>query len=662
MIPRLKAKDSETTSKIVLSLNRRLKILFDKPFPITLLSGLVARFRKRAMAKVQSTINLDPTFVKHCGKLVEKILETVPIKTVNNTALTAEMFMGLVLEYNQSLNDKEPLEVLASLERVLLDEARSYSEAIFENFSSKLAEKLDPALMPMNENELAQIADQCKTEATAELLTKLRDLCSAADLTENYNSFEARLKSEIDKTIETNTNYSEEKSREVLQVLLEKIRLPKVQSTEDVKPTLAAEYMGEWVRIIEEYFNHTKGPAKNTVLINFIKSKVLGSIGEILKDVVDAYAESENKLRLYLTELQVSEKKWKTLFENNEKILAERSQEKDELMAKNNEFELKFDQLQRDLRTRENDIKSLKKYQEIEIANLRQQDETLINEKVLVIEDLKKKLEALNNKIAELEAENQKLQNENIRNAAQLKNNNKILEQTLDETKKKPKTSQQQNIISTLYKNIKASLEEFKVLLNELNDAGRLKKQVLDLQKEANEQEFATSKRVLEVRKEMGTNITDLKVKHEQEIRTLIAEIDSLKQNNFSLKTKLVQADNKYKVLISKLEGLQSEKELLEDNMGIKEKVIEQCKQELGQERMKIDDEVKKREAVEMILNTTKIEYAEAQEDVEALVDFIDDIVNIMGKKRINLKEMIGKLTREKLKRILAERFDEELS
>lgn len=590
---------------------------------------------------------------------MKKIYELAQIKTVSNTSLTAEMLMGLVLEYNQSLNDQEPLCILESLERVLLDEARGYSETIFETFSSKLAEKLDPALLPVNENELIEIANQCRTEATSELLTKLRDLCSAIDLTENYNSFEDRLKIEIDKAIETNTAYSEEKSKEVLQVLVEKISLPKVQSIDDMKPTLSAEFIGEWIRIIEEYFKHTKGPAKNTVLIDFIKNKVLTSIGEILKDVVETYAESESKLRLYLTELQVSEKKWKTLYDNNEKILTERSLEKDELMAKNSEYELKFDQLQRDLRSRENDIKSLEKYQEIEISNLKQQDETLINEKVLVIEDLTKKLNTLNNKIAELEAENQKLQNENIRNAAHLKNNNKILEQTLDETKKKPKTSQQQNILSTLYKNIKASLEEFKVLLNELNDAGRLKKQVLELQKEVNEQEFATSKRTLEIRKEMGNQITDLKVKHEKEIRTLIAEIDSLKQSNFGLKTKLVQADNKYKVLASKFEGLQSEKALLEDNIGIKEKLIEQCKQELLQERIKTEDEIKKREAVEMILNTTKIEYAESQEDVETLVDFIDDVINSVGKKKINLKEMIDKLTREKLKHMLAERFGE---
>ena len=181
------------------------------------------------------------------------------------------MFMGLVLEYNQSLNDQEPLTVLASLERVLLDEARKRSETIFENFAMKLSDKLDPSLIPMDDSEFNQIIEQHRTEALSELIMKLRNLCSPTDMTDNFNNFDARLKAEIEKVTETNWGYSEENSKEMLQALTEKILLPKIKSTDDVKPTLSVEFSSEWARIIEEYLNHTKGPAKNTVLVNFIK-------------------------------------------------------------------------------------------------------------------------------------------------------------------------------------------------------------------------------------------------------------------------------------------------------------------------------------------------------------------------------------------------------
>lgn len=113
-------------------------------------------------------------------------------------------------------------------------------------------------------------------------------------------------------------------------------------------------------------------------------------MGELLKDVIDVFTDSENKLKLYLSELQASEKKWKTLVENNEKILVDRTQEKDELMAKSSELELKMDQLQRELKSKENEIKSTKNLQVIEISNLKHLYENTLKEKALNIEDLNK--------------------------------------------------------------------------------------------------------------------------------------------------------------------------------------------------------------------------------------------------------------------------------
>jgi len=600
--------------------------------------------------------DLRPEFTKACDIVIQKILSRARVKTVNGIPLTASMFMGLALEYIQSLNDQEAPTILTALERVLLDEARRHTETIFENFAAKLAEKVSPSSMPMEEEELLQTIDQCKLEVSGELIRKLHELCSPADLTDNYGKFEARLKIEIDKTIETNWTYSEEKCKELLQALTEKMTLPKVQSTTDVKPTLMIEFTGEWSRIIEEYDKNSKGPAKYPVMVEFMKNKVLTSLGELLKDVVDVYTESENKLRLYLTELQVSEKKWKTLFENNEKILAERTAEKDEFMSKNSELELKHDQLQRELKSKDNDIKSLKNYQAIEIANIKHLNENLLNEKALIISDLNKKLDAMNDKVSELEAENQRLQSEDIKNKTQIKNNSKLLEQTLDESKKKPKASQQ-NIVSTLYKNIKSSLDEFKTLLGEVDDVSKLKKQILELQKEVNDKEFAANKKILEMRKEMGSQLTDVKLKHENEIRVLSAEVDSLKQSNTGLQEKLVQADSKLKVVNSKMEGLLAEKALLEENIKIKEELIQQYKLSLDQEAKKLEAETNMRADVEMDLSKTKMEWALLTEDSEALVECIAEIAEKYLKKKVSIKETYSKIRTEKIKDTLLDRL-----
>ena len=68
--------------------------------------------------------------------------------------------------------------------------------------------------------------------------------------------------------------------------------------------------------------------------------------------------------------------------------MKERAQEKEELMAVNNEHELKIDQLLRDLKNKENEMKNLKSIQEIEQANIKHMNETLLKEKNLEIVEL----------------------------------------------------------------------------------------------------------------------------------------------------------------------------------------------------------------------------------------------------------------------------------
>eukprot|EP00826_Nyctotherus_ovalis_P003519 TRINITY_DN10719_c0_g1_i1.p1 TRINITY_DN10719_c0_g1~~TRINITY_DN10719_c0_g1_i1.p1 ORF type:complete len:876 (+),score=306.37 TRINITY_DN10719_c0_g1_i1:107-2734(+) len=600
--------------------------------------------------------DLRSEFTKACDCFVETALKRVRVKTVNGVPLTASMYMGLALEYIQSLNDRETPTVLTALERVLLDEARKHSEAIFEKFSVELGDKLDPSLFPMEECEVAQAIDECKKKAYNEFIQRLHSLCSGNDLAENYKKFEGRIKVETDRINEMNVNNSDEKSKELLQVLFEKLALPRVQSTNDIKPTLTIEFTSEWSRLIENYYKYAKGPTKNSAMVEFIRQKLLESTGEIIKEVIDAYTDSENKLKLRLTELQVGEKRWKTFFENSEKLLAERTQEKDELMAKNSELELKYDQFQRELRGKDNDIKSLKNYQAIEISNIKQLNETMIKEKNLIIDDLNKKHEALINKLSELESENQKLQNENIRNVAQLKNHNKILELTRDGSKKS-KSSQDQGYLASLYKNIKDSLDEFKVFIEDVEENTKLKKQVLDLQKEVNDKEFEMNKKILEMRKEGGNQLTGIKLEYESKVRDLNAEIDSLKQTNASLSSKLAKAELRLKTLTERLAGLQTEKDQMQEIIKVKDDLIEQYKTNLEEENKQMENENSMRQDVEMELSRIKVEWALIQEDTEALIDLVVEVAEKHTKKKLEVKDAIERIRNEKLKSGLMERL-----
>lgn len=383
---------------------------------------------------------------------------------------------------------------------------------------------------------------------------------------------------------------------------------------------------------------------------------MLTAVGELMKELIDVYTESENKFKLFMTELQASEKKWKTLVENNEKILAERTQEKTDLLTQMGELEMKLDKIQREVRTKENEIKSIKNMQAIEIANIKHLNEALLKEKLLIIEEQNKSIESLSGKVTDFESENQKLQSEHFKTVTQLQNQEKIL---IDESKKKPKNSQQQNAFTTLFKNIKTNLDEFKTLLAEVDEVGKLKKQIVDLQREVSEKEFSANKKVLDIRKELGGQITELKLKHENETRILESEIETLKQNSENCQEKLSQAENKLKALLSKFEALQTEKVLLEENVKIKENIILQYSNNIEKEKIKATEESNIRQDIEMELSKTKVDRAIIQEDSEVLVDFITDIAIKYAKKKLSIKDTVEKLRNDKLKTTLLERLSQ---
>lgn len=218
--------------------------------------------------------DLRPEFRKSCDQVVQRILSRVRVKTVNGVPLTASMFMGLALEYIQSLNDHEAPTILTALERVLLDEARRHTEKIFEDFATKISEKIPSSQLPMEEQDLMNIIEQTKLEESGELIRKLYDLCSPSDLADNFNKFESRMKIEIDKIRGNNSVESDEACGRILQKFTEKMVLPKVQSTADVKPTLMLDFTSEWKRIIEEYNKIARGPCKGKKNLKSFRTRI----------------------------------------------------------------------------------------------------------------------------------------------------------------------------------------------------------------------------------------------------------------------------------------------------------------------------------------------------------------------------------------------------
>ena len=120
--------------------------------------------------------------------------------------------------------------------------------------------------------------------------------------------------------------------------------------------------------------------------------------------------------------------------------------------------------------------------------------------------------------------------------------------------KEKPAISQHQIQITTLFQNVKASLDEFKTLLSGVEDSNQLRKKIVDIQRDLNEKEFAGNKRMLELKKTSHNEMRELKLKQEAEVQVMGNEMDSYKRSNNATKEKLAQQDNQLKLLAKKFE------------------------------------------------------------------------------------------------------------
>ena len=168
----------------------------------------------------------------------------------------------------------------------------------------------------------------------------------------------------------------------------ESFLITKISSIDDIKPSTKLDIVNEWLRILSEYDKIGRGPSKNIELINVFKTKILSSFSDLIGDMYNAYYENDNKLKMFLSDLQQSEKKWKAMLEQTEKLLNEKNVEKDEMLATNNELSIKVDQLVRELKSKESEIKAVSDIHNYEKVSYKQMTDSFTKEKKMVIDDL----------------------------------------------------------------------------------------------------------------------------------------------------------------------------------------------------------------------------------------------------------------------------------
>ena len=160
--------------------------------------------------------------------LVKRVFTKASPKTVKGIPITGAMYLSMACEYVNSINDGDTPEILPALDRVLHIEARKIKEQVYETFSSKLKDKLNENLFPIEQTRVTETIEGSVQEAMTSLLSKLGEILSTNESLDEIHDFQKQAKVDIDRIMDANKLISEEHCRALFQKLIECVSVGKV--------------------------------------------------------------------------------------------------------------------------------------------------------------------------------------------------------------------------------------------------------------------------------------------------------------------------------------------------------------------------------------------------------------------------------------------------
>ena len=605
--------------------------------------------------------DLRPDFTKGMDTLISKIFNKLKGKIINGTPVTGNIYLSLAIDYVASMNDNDTPTILPTLERVLMAEARKLTEQIFEDFINNLNSTMPKDTFPIDEKNFKERVSVLVNGINMRLLKDLKELLSNQEYIEAYSKFQNRISEEAEKYSDENNECSFEICMKLIENLFSNIQFPQISNVDQMSELIILQFQKEWEKLLTDYEKLSKGPEKNKALIAGLlgagKFNIISSYSELMRKVIEIFNQNRSVMNGVLSEMQSSEKKWKALVANNEKIIAEKNNEKEELLRTKNELELKIEKLTRDLKNKDFEIKSKENYQTIEISSFKNLTESQVKDKNNQIESLNRKNESLKQKIKDLEGVNQKLSYENSTLLTKLENQSKMLEQTMDETKKNLGSSQKQLSLNNLFKSIREVLEELKSHVNHIEEISKLKTENLQLKRDISEKDYACNKKILELKKDHVNEVKEVKHKFENDFASLKNDYESLKNAENGYKDKVSLFENRMKSLNKKVDLMKADANSLSESLKIKEQLVLRQKNSIemfgkSEESLKFTYE-----KLQTDFGLSKAELLIKNEEIEALINLMVEVVKKIMKMPSCYNDAYREILTENTKKIVKDRL-----
>lgn len=528
--------------------------------------------------------NLKKEFQDQMNKLIQKIYAKSKPKMINGKPLNSSMFLGLTLEYVDSINNEKTPTISTALDRVVYAESNKIMDNLFEDLRTEVAKRANRDKFPIEKEDLDEILSRIKEEYLERIHKQLAPILDIDDIIKNQNGFLDKFKYISEE--KSNENYTDSFlfNSSIIKNLMKCVPLEHLldmeQTSDETESNrsniMIVEFCNSMFNVLEEYHKNCKGPAKFDTLAEFIiesnfvdekklvnenekidfknERKYFSYILAFTQNLKDVYfAAQVEKYKIRQNEAMSTDRTLREQKKKYEKRLESVQKEIERLYGERSDLELRIDQYDRQKRALDAEFNSTLNLKEMEIENKNKALETELLENEKFLKSLKEERQKLKQTNEELVEKIGQIEKETLKEAAELDSQIGKIDNDLEEVKEKrhnPKVERMQSF----FNEIKTFVERYKKELGKTENIKNLKIAFFDLQRKLNDKEFENSQAELKIKKSLNEELKEFKIHQEEQLQQLEDELDKVPSSEtlLAMKSKIKEMENEIQELENK--------------------------------------------------------------------------------------------------------------
>lgn len=130
----------------------------------------------------QEFSSLKQEFQTQMNKLIQKIYGKSKPKIINGKTLNSSMFLGLTLEYVDSLNNESTPTIVTALDRVVYAESNKIMDNLFEDLHAEVDKRANRNKFPIETEDLEEVMTRIKGDYIERIHKQLSSILNVDEI------------------------------------------------------------------------------------------------------------------------------------------------------------------------------------------------------------------------------------------------------------------------------------------------------------------------------------------------------------------------------------------------------------------------------------------------------------------------------------------------